>query len=101
MDAGRTRRTAKHELKKITSRIAVLLAAAAILPLAAYGAISIYSLRKGTQTSVISGNINVANRAAQEIRLYIDTNIKILQTLASDLEDTNLVAWQQDRILKN
>ena len=78
-----------------------LLAAAAILPLAAYGAVSIYSLREGTQTSVISGNINVANRAAQEIRLYIDTNVKILQTLASDLEETNLEPWQQDRILKN
>jgi signal transduction histidine kinase len=88
-------------LKRITSRIALLLAAAAILPLAAYGAVSIYSLRQGTQISVISGNINVANRAAQEIRLYVDTNIKILQTLASDLKDTNLEPWQQDRILKN
>jgi len=88
-------------LKHITSRIAFLLAAAAILPLFVYGVVSIYSLRQGTQTSVISGNINVANRAAQEIRLYIDTNVKILQTLASDLEDTNLEPWQQDRILKN
>ncbi|HTM47455.1 MAG TPA: cache domain-containing protein, partial [Bryobacteraceae bacterium] len=88
-------------MKRITSRIALLLAAAAILPLAAYGMVSIYSLRTGTQTSVISGNINVANRAAQEILLYINTNVKILQTLASDLEDTNLQAWQQDRILKN
>jgi signal transduction histidine kinase len=88
-------------LKHITSRIVLLVAAAAILPLLAYGAVSIYSLRQGTQTSVISGNINVANRAAQEIRLYVDTNVKILQTLASDLENTNLEQWQQDRILKN
>src|SRR5690349_3013405 len=96
----RSKRT-QHELTRITSRIAFLLAAAAILPLALYGVVSIYSLRQGTQTSVIGGNINVANRAAQEIRLYVDTNVKILQTLASDLEDTNLEAWQQDRILKN
>jgi signal transduction histidine kinase len=88
-------------LKHITSRIVLLVAAAAILPLLAYGAVSIYSLRRGTQTSVISGNINVAKRAAQEIGLYINTNVKILQTLASDLEDTNLQPWQQDRILKN
>jgi signal transduction histidine kinase len=88
-------------LKHITSRIVLLVAAAAVLPLLAYGAVSIYSLREGTQTSVISGNINVANRAAQEIKLYVDTNVKILQTLASDLEDTNLQSWQQDRILKN
>src|SRR5437016_13662033 len=91
----------RHELRRITSRIALLLAAAAILPLLAYGAVSIYSLRQGTQTSVVSGNINVANRAAQEILLYIDTNVKILETLASDLQDTNLESWQQDRILKN
>jgi hypothetical protein len=88
-------------LKHITSRIVLLVAAAAILPLLAYGAVSIYSLRRGTQTSVINGNINVAKRAAQEIGLYINTNVKILQTLASDLEDTNLQPWQQDRILKN
>ncbi len=88
-------------MRHITSRIVLLLASAAILPLLGYGAMSIYSLREGTQTSVISGNINVANRAAQEIRLYIDTNVKILQTLASDLEDTDLQRWQQDRILKN
>src|SRR5262245_14246030 len=101
MAAGRRATRAGEQLRRITSRIALLLAAAAILPLAAYGAVSIYSLREGTQTSVITGNINVANRAAQEIRLYIDTNVKILQTLASDLEDTNLESWQQDRILKN
>jgi signal transduction histidine kinase len=100
MAAGELR-SERYELKRITSRIALLLAAAAILPLAAYGAVSIYSLNQGTQTSVISGNKNVAVRAAQEIRLYINTNVKVLQTLASDLEDTNLEAWQQDRILKN
>jgi signal transduction histidine kinase len=94
-------RRVTDELTRITYRIAFLLAAAAILPLAVYGVVSIYSLRQGTQTSVVSGNINVANRAAQEIRLYVTTNVKILQTLASDLEDTNLQAWQQDRILKN
>jgi two-component system, NtrC family, sensor kinase len=99
--AGRQYDISGLELKHITSRIVLLVAAAAILPLLVYGVVSIYSLREGTQTSVISGNINVANRAAQEIRLYIDTNVKILQTLASDLEDTNLEPWQQDRILKN
>src|SRR3954451_15138543 len=101
MDAGRTRRTAKHELKKITSRIAVLLAAAAILPLMAYGAVSIYSLREGTQETVINGNVNVARRAAEQIRLYIQTNVNILQSVASELQNTGLEPWQQDRILKN
>ena len=88
-------------MRRISSRIALLLASAAILPLSVYGVVSIYSLREGTQISIVRGNINVANRAAQEIELYINTNVKILQTLASDLADTNLQSWQQDRILKN
>ena len=79
----------------------MLLATAGILPLVAYGAVSIYSLRSGTRQSVVAGNLNVARRAAEQIQLYIDTNIKILRTLASDLEGTSLQLWQQDRILKN
>ena len=58
----------------------MLLAAAAILPLTVYGAVSIYSLREGTQETVITGNINVAKRAAEQIRLYIQTNVNILQS---------------------
>jgi signal transduction histidine kinase len=88
-------------LKKITSRFAMLLATAGILPLLVYGAVSIYSLRVGTRQSVVTGNVNVARRAAEQIQLYIDTNIKILRAVASDLDGTNLQAWQQDRILKN
>jgi signal transduction histidine kinase len=88
-------------LKKITSRFAMLLATAGIVPLLAYGVVSIYSLRSGTRQSVVTGNVNVAKRAAEQIQLYIDTNIKILQALGSDLENTNLEAWQQERILKN
>ena len=88
-------------MKRITSRIALLLAGAAILPLLAYGAVSIYSLRQGTQQSVINGNMNVARRAAEQIRLYVQTNVNILQSVASELENTNLQQWQQDRILKN
>ena len=79
----------------------MLLATAGVLPLAAYGAVSIYSLREATRQSVVTGNVNVARRAAEQIQLYIDTNVKILRTLASNLSSTNLDAQQQDRILKN
>ena len=91
----------RPELTKLTARFAMLLAAAGILPLLAYGAVSIFSLRTGTRQSVVTGNLNVARRAAEQIELYVDTNVKILQTLAADLEDTSLEPWQQDRILKN
>ena len=89
------------ELKRITSRFAFLLAAAGILPLLVYGAVSIYSLRDATRRSVITGNENVARRVAEQIGLYVQTNIDILQSVAGNLSDTNLAPWQQDRILKN
>src|SRR6185436_7204349 len=36
-----------------------------------------------------------------EIRRYIVTNAEILKALSADLQDTELTAAQQDRILKN
>jgi signal transduction histidine kinase len=50
---------------------------------------------------VIAGNENVARRVAEQIELYIQTNVDILQSVAGNLTDTNLAQWQQDRILKN
>ena len=79
----------------------MLLAAAGILPLLVYGAVSIFSLRDATRRSVISGNENVARRVAEQIGLYVQTNVDILQSVAGNLTDTNLAQWQQDRILKN
>jgi signal transduction histidine kinase len=88
-------------LRRITSRFALLLATAGILPLLVYGAVSIYSLREGTRRSVTTGNVNVARQVAEQIGLYVRTNVNILQSVAGDLEATNLERWQQDRILKN
>ncbi|MDE3156446.1 MAG: sensor histidine kinase [Acidobacteriota bacterium] len=88
-------------MNKISTRFVLLLAAAAVLPLLAYGGVSVYSLRSGTQQSVIDGNLNVARRASAEIEHYIDNNAAILRALASDLQNTDLQEWQQDRILKN
>src|SRR5688572_10139430 len=91
----------RHELRGITSRFVLLLAAAGMLPLVVYGAVSMYSLRDATRRSVITGNENVARRVAEQIGLYVQTNVDILQSVAGNLSDTNLAQWQQDRILKN
>ena len=88
-------------MKGITSRFVLLLGTAGILPLLVYGAVSIYSLRDATRRSVINGNVNVATQVAEQINLYITTNINILQSVAGDLQGTDLQSWQQDRILKN
>ena len=78
----------------------LLLAAAGVLPLLVYGAVSIYSLRDATRRSVITGNENVARRVAEQIALYVQSNVDILQSVAGNLTNTNLARWQQDRILK-
>lgn len=87
--------------RHITTRFALLLALAAVLPLVAYGVVSIYSLQRGTRLEVIEGNQNVATRAAEEIRRYVMTNAELLKALAANLQDTELTAAQRDRVLKN
>ena len=88
-------------IRRIAVRFAWLLALCAIVPLVAYGAVSIWSLQRGTRQSIITGNQNVATRAAEEIRRYVVTNTELLKALSADLQDTGLQTWQQDRILKN
>ena len=88
-------------VKRISIRFALLLAAAAVVPLLAYGAVSILSLRTGAQQAVIQGNLNVATRAAEQIDLYVTGSVKILKAVAADLQQTGLQPWQKDRILKN
>jgi HAMP domain-containing protein len=88
-------------VKKISTRFALLMAAAAVFPLLAYGAVSILSLRTGAQQAVIEGNLNVARRAAEQIEQYVTSSVKILKAVAADLQQTGLEPWQQDRILKN
>jgi signal transduction histidine kinase len=90
-----------HTVKKISARFALLMAAAAVLPLLAYGGVSILTVRTGAQQAVILGNQNVARRVGEQIELYITGSVKILKALAADLQQTGLEQWQQDRILKN
>ncbi len=88
-------------IRRITTRLVIFLAGAAVLPLLVYGFASIVSLQRGTRTSIATGHQNVAARAAEEIRRYIAGHADILLALAADLQDTGLEPWQQDRVLKN
>jgi signal transduction histidine kinase len=89
------------KVRHIATRFALLLGVAAIVPLLAYGFVSLWSLQRGTRDSIVAGNQNVATRAAEEIRRYIVTNAALLKALAADLQDTGLDQRQQDQILKN
>ncbi|MBI2829145.1 MAG: sensor histidine kinase [Acidobacteria bacterium] len=86
---------------KISTRFALLLAAAAVVPLLGYGAVSVFSLRTGAQQVVILGNLNVARQVAEQIELYVTGSVNILKAVAADLQQTGLEHWQKDRILKN
>ena len=88
-------------IRRIAAKFALILAGAAFVPLFAFGVVSLISLQRGTRDSVIAGNQNVAARAAEEINRYISSHADILKALASDLQDTELQPWQQDRIVKN
>jgi signal transduction histidine kinase len=88
-------------IRHISTRFALILALAAILPLVGYGVVSILSLQQGTRDSVVTGNLNVATRAAEEIRRYVSGHAEILKALASQLQNTGLQQWQQERILKD
>src|SRR5262245_41928284 len=91
----------RTRIRHIATKFALLVAGAAVLPLLAYGLVSILSLQRGTRASVVAGNANVATRAAEEIRRYVAGNAEILKALAAVLQNTGLETWQQDRILKN
>ena len=88
-------------VKKIAFRFALMMAAAAIVPLLGYGAVSLFSVRSGAEQAVIDGNLNVARRVAEQIEQYVTSNVRILNAVAADLQQTGLQHWQQDRILKN
>jgi signal transduction histidine kinase len=88
-------------IRHLAVRFALLLALAAVVPLIAYGVVSILSLQTGTRREVVQGNQNVAMRAAEEIRRYVTTNAKLLEALAANLQDASLTAKQQDNVLKN
>jgi signal transduction histidine kinase len=90
-----------RRIRHIWQRFALLLTAAAVAPLLAYGVVSLMSLERGTRQTVVQGNLNVATRAAEEITRYISTNADLLTVLSANLQNTGLSPLQQDRILKN
>jgi signal transduction histidine kinase len=88
-------------MTRITSRFVLLIASAAVAPLILYGVVSVARLRSGTQDSVREGNRQVAGQVSERIRLYFDNNIRVLKSVGTELLDTDLKSWQQNRILRN
>ena len=88
-------------MKTIRSRLAVLVATAAVAPLLAYGVVSLQLLRSATNVSVIEEAETAAEHAAVRDRPYLAHNIDLLTAVASDLQYAGLTLDQQERILRN
>ena len=88
-------------MKKISTRFALMMAVAAIVPLLAYGAVSIISTRDGARRAVIQGNEDVARRVGAQIEQYVISHVRILKAIAAEIQQTELAQWQQERILRN
>jgi signal transduction histidine kinase len=88
-------------IRHIATRFTLILAGAAIVPLIAFGIVSLLSLRSGTRESVIAGNHNVATRAADEIERYVSSHAEILKSLAAEIQDIGLTQTQEDYLLKS
>lgn len=88
-------------MKTIRSRLAVLVATAAIAPLLAYGVVSLQLLRSATNVSVTGEAETAAEHAAIEIEQYVSHNLDLLSVVASDLQYAGLTVEQQERVLRN
>ena len=88
-------------MRSISSRIVLLIAGAAIAPLLVYGGVSLSSLRRATQQSVASANLAVAREISERIAQYFDNTGRLLNSVAGQLQGTQLLQWQQERIVRN
>jgi len=88
-------------MKRISTKLIILLVSAALIPLVLFGIFSIMASRTATYRSVSEGNLNVARRGADQIELYVDNGIQILKGIAENVNRTHLEAWQKETIIKN
>ena len=88
-------------MKRISTRFAVLLALAGIVPLVAYGLVSVQSLRAVAKRQVGDSNEDLARRAGEHIYLYVRSSVRILSALATNLEQSSLPLWQKRQSLRD
>ncbi len=88
-------------MKKVSSKLILLLTLAALIPMCLFGIVSIYTARNTTRNLVIQENLEVAKRAAQQIEQYLKNSEHILKSLAQNLGKTDLLPWQKERFVRN
>ena len=88
-------------MKRISTKLIILLVSAALVPLVVFGIFSIMASRAANYRSVSEGNLNVAKSAAEQIELYVQNGIQILKGIAENISRTHLEPWQKETIIKN
>lgn len=88
-------------MRKISSKLMVLLVVASLLPLLTFGLLSLTTSRRTATKLAAERNRKVAQRAAEEIALYLETSSRILKALAANINRTNLSPWQKEALLKD
>ncbi len=88
-------------MKRISTKLIILLVSAALIPLVVFGIFSIMASRAANYRSVSEGNLNVAKRAADQIELYVQNGTQILKGIAENISRTRLEPWQKETIIKN
>ena len=85
----------------IRGKAVIFIAVAAVAPLLVFGALAIRSLRIGTEQTVVSGNLAIAQQVALRFFEYFDNTQRILNSASGQLQATQLAAWQRERVLVN
>ena len=85
----------------IRAKAVVFIAAAAVAPLLVFGGLSIRSLQTGTEQTTASGHQLLARQVAARFFEYFENSQRILRSVGSQLEGTQLEPWQRDRVLTN
>jgi len=88
-------------IRHITTRFALMLATAALVPLMAFGVWSLATLQGSIRASVVASALTVVDREAEDISRDLAADADVLNALATDLQDSGLGGWQQDRLLRN
>ncbi len=88
-------------MKKISTKLIVLLTFSALIPLILFGVLSILTSLKANYRSVSGGNLNVAGVAADHIELYVSNSIDILRAIAQNISRTHLEKWQKETIVRD
>jgi signal transduction histidine kinase len=85
----------------IRGQAVLFIAVAAVAPLLLFGAMAIRSLSVGTEQTVANGNLAIAQQVALRFFEYFDHTQRILDSVAGQIQETQLADWQRQRVLRN